>query len=180
MFVNSNYTCEKVDKSSKKEKQHMIRKTISLFAVSGLVLIIGCGGNSTTSESNKSPDSTIAQPTDGYDTWVTNDPIDAFAAPVAQKVCDLMRAWSPPVETSATQVAELEKWAKELEDLIGSPSDSVYSNSYVPILGLALAMLAYEDKYPTNDSFGMSAGFTDTECNSMGMTPENSKFASAD
>ena len=29
----------------------MIHKTISLFAVSGLVLIIGCGGNSTTSES---------------------------------------------------------------------------------------------------------------------------------
>jgi hypothetical protein len=154
----------------------MIRKTISLFAVSGLVLIIGCGGNSTTSESNKSPDSTIAQPTDGYDTWVTNDPIDVFSAPV----CDLMRAWSPPAETSATQVAELDKWAKELEDLIGSPSDSVYSNSYVPILGLALAMLAYEQKYPTYDRFGMSAGFTDTECNSMGMTPENSKFASAD
>jgi hypothetical protein len=171
-----------LDPSAKlqKGKLKMIRKTISLIAISGLVLIIGCGGNSTTSESNKSPDSTIAQPTDGYDTWVTNDPIDAFSAPVAQKVCDLMRAWSPPAETSATQVAELDKWAKELEDLIGSPSDSVYSNSYVPILGLALAMLAYEDKYPTNDRFGMSAGFTDTECNSMGMTPENSKFASAD
>jgi len=161
-------------------KEKMIRKTFSLWAVGGLTLILGCGGNSSTNESSETPASTIAQPTEDEATWVTNDPIDGFAAPAAQKVCDLMREWSPPVETSATQVAELEKWAKKLEDFIGSPSDSIYSNSYVPILGLALAMLAYEQKYPTYDRFGMSAGFTDTECNSMGMTPENSKFAYAD
>ena len=161
-------------------KGKKIRKTFSLLAVCGLTLIIGCGGNSTTKESSETTDSTIAQPSEDEATWVTNDPIDVFAAPAAQKVCDLMRVWSPPVETSATQVAELEKWAKKLEGFIGSPSDSVYSNSYVPILGLALAMLAYEQKYPTYDRFGMSAGFTDTECNSMGMTAENSKFAYAD
>jgi hypothetical protein len=75
-------------------------------------------------------------------TWVINAPGDAFSAAAAQTVCDLMRAWAPPVGTSAEQVADLEKYAGSLRRLVGSPSDAMYSASHAKILGHAEALLA--------------------------------------
>jgi hypothetical protein len=154
----------------------MIRKTISLIAISGLALIIGCGGNSTTNESSESPDSTIAQPTEDEATWVINAPGDAFSAAAAQTVCDLMRDWAPPAETSTAQVAELEKYANSLRRLVGKPSDAMYSASHAKILGHAEALLINEQQYPTDGVMPASFGWIDGACEKLGLTPENSRF----
>lgn len=158
----------------------MIRKAIAVIALSGLSLIVGCGGGSSSNETSDTSDTTVAQLTEDEPTWVTNAPGDAFSAPAAQTVCDLMRAWGPPIETSAAQVAELERYTNSLSRLVGSPSDATYSDTYVLILGLALAMLEYEEKYPADKVIGFSALGADSECDSKGMTPENSKFGLKD
>ena len=54
------------------------------------------------------------------------------------------------------------------------------SDTYLQILSSAMAALAFEEKYPTNDVTGFSFGSTDAQCESKGMTPENSKFAYVD
>jgi hypothetical protein len=158
----------------------VIRKTLSVIALSGLSLIVGCGGGSSSNESSDAPDTTVAQATEDEPTWVINAPGDAFSAPAAQTVCDLMRSWAPPIETSATQVAELQKYADSLRRLIGSPSDAMYSASHAQILGHADALLINEEKYPSDDLMPASYGWIDGSCENLGLTPENSRFGLKD
>jgi len=154
----------------------MHHKQLSVIAFFGLSLIVGCGGSSSSGDSNEPSDTTVAQTTENEATWVINGPGDAYSAPAAQTVCDLMRSWAPPIETSATQVAELQKYADSLRRLIGSPSDAMYSASHAKILGHAEALLINEEKYPSDDSMPASFGWIDGNCEDLGLTPENSKF----
>lgn len=158
----------------------MNNKFISLIAACGLTLIVGCGGNSSTTDTTEISDSTTTQSAEDLPTWVINSPGDAFSAVAAQTVCDIMRTWSPPIETSAEQVAELEKYTNSLRTLIGSPSDSMYGGSHVTILALAEALLANEENYPTDDVMNASFGFTEGTCDDLGLTPENSKYGLKD
>jgi hypothetical protein len=158
----------------------MLRKTISIIVLSGLSLIVSCGGGSSSNKSSDASDTTVAQSTGNEPTWVINAPGDAFSAAAAQTVCDLMRAWAPPAKTSPSQVAELEKYANSLRRLVGKPSDAMYSASHAKILGHAEALLVNEEKYPTDDVFSASFGWIDSACENLGLTPENSKFGLKD
>jgi hypothetical protein len=158
----------------------MLRKTISVIAFSGLSLIVGCGGGSSSNESSDASDTTVAQSTENEPTWVINAPGDAFSAAAAQTVCDLMRAWATPIETSPAQVAELKKYANSLKRLVGSPADAMYSASHAKILGHAEALLLNEEQYPTDDVMPASFGWIDGNCENLGLTPENSKFGLKD
>jgi hypothetical protein len=156
----------------------MKSKTLSLFVVSGLVLFAGCGGSKSTNESSKTSEVIATESTQAENeaTWVINAPGDAFSAAAAQTVCDLMRAWAPPVGTSAEQVADLEKYAGSLRRLVGSPSGA----SHAKILGHAEALLANEEKYPGDDVMPASFGWIEGACDDLGLTPENSKFGLKD
>jgi hypothetical protein len=154
----------------------MIRKNLSLITICGLTLLSSCGGISSSNESSEGSETSITQPTEAEPTWVINAPGDAFSAAAAQTVCDLMRAWATPIETSSAQVAELEKYADSLRGLVGSPTDAMYSASHAKILGHAEALLLNEEQYPTEDVMPASFGWIDGNCENLGLTPENSRF----
>ncbi len=159
---------------------NMNRKSLVLFAVCGLTLLASCGGGSSSNESSDASDTTVAQSTENEPTWVINAPGDAFSAAAAQTVCDLMRAWATPNETTSTQVAELQKYANSLRRLVGSPADAMYSASHAKILGHAEALLLNEEQYPTDDVMPASFGWIDGNCENLGLTPENSEFGLKD
>lgn len=158
----------------------MLRKTISVIALSGLTLLVGCGGGSSSVESNESSNTTVPQSAADEPTWVVNSPGDAFAGPAAQTVCNLLRIWFPPNKTSPEQVAELTEATDFLRSMVGSPTDNLYAESYVALLGLSEAQLSNEQNYPTNDYYAFTYDYVETTCNNLGLTEENSEFGITD
>ena len=158
----------------------MIRKTFSLLAMCGLTFMASCGSTTSTTDSTEVSESSVAESTENEATWVINAPGDAFSAAAAQTVCDLMRVWAPPVETSDTQVMQLQKYTDSLRKLIGSPSDALYGGTHVTILGHSEALLANEAEYPTDEVMPASFGWIEGACDDLGLTPENSKYGLKD
>ena len=158
----------------------MSKKFLSVVAICGLTFLTSCGGGSSSNGSSENSDSTIAQSNPDEPTLVINAPGDAFSAPAAQTVCDLMRDWAPPVETPKEQVDILKKYSDSLRRLIGSPTDAMYSASHAKILGHAEALLLNEEQYPTDNVMPASFGFVEGNCENLGLTPENSKFGLKD
>lgn len=158
----------------------MLRKTISVIALSGFTLLVSCGGGSSSSESTDAPETTVASSTENEPTWVVNSPGDAFAAPAAQTVCNLLRIWFPPNKTSPEQVAELTEATDFLRSMVGSPTDYMYAETYVSLLGLSEAQLSNEQNYPTDDYYAFTYDYVETTCNDLGLTEENSEFGITD
>ena len=158
-----------------------MRKVISLMC--GLSLIVGCGGNTSTDGSSEQNEPTVAQPDESTvastsvdePTWVLKTANDAYQAPIAQTVCDLMRDLPPPAESSAAQVENLEKWANNLRKMM-----SAASRTYATILGAAEAILVHERKTPTPTRYSATGTAVDGWCDDLGLTPENSKFGLGD
>lgn len=163
--------------SHKNEYVVSMRKVISLIC--GFSLIVGCGGNTSTDGSDELNEPTVAQsdePTvtstsEDEPTWVLKTANDAYQAPVAQTVCDLMRDLPPPDESSAAQVESLEKWANNLRTMM-----SAASRTYATILAAAEAILVHERKTPTPTRYSATGTAVDGWCDDLGLTPENSKF----
>ena len=119
-------------------------------------------------------DGAIGTPTTtaSYDpTWIVVTPNDVYAAPFAQTVCDIMRTWRPPAETTSEDVARLKKAMSQLSKFVDESSPT-----YLNIEVSAAALIEYERKYPTDKKFPFSKGLSEIECDRWGFTPTNSKY----
>ena len=105
-------------------------------------------------------------------TWKTVVPEDVFTAPFAQEVCDLLRSWRPPAETSAEQFELLSRATASLEKFILSSN----SQTYLTISVIASGAIDYEKRYPNDSVFPITFSLSLDECNLLGFTSENSKW----
>ena len=121
---------------------------------------------------------TIEEPT-----WVfgdTGDPVgdslNAFVAPFVQPVCDTLRQWKPPAETTKEEFNDFSKQVAQLKKMIGSPSKPTFKDTYWVIYSLAEEALDYERRHPNDEYSAFTASMGPRECDRLNFTTANSKF----
>lgn len=169
--------------------------TIALAAALLALCSCGGGGGSETGESSTiaiptetqeapsppgSGDSTGAATSDDQPTWILKDKMgfDAFTAPFAQAACDTLDRWRAPAETTSEEVSNFSSLVKILKEMVGSPADSSFSDTYWEVLALADAALEYEREHPedTNSSWSVGTGMHKSICSSLNLNERNSRF----
>ena len=105
------------------------------------------------------------------------DSLNAFVAPFVQPVCDTLRQWGAPAETTKKEFNDFSKQVASLKRAIGSPSEPTFRDTYWLIYSFAEAALDYERKHP-NDKYGAWTTIMDApgECDRLNFTSANSKF----
>lgn len=132
--------------------------------VATLVLLVGCSSGSSMSSDTNTP------------TWTTVTAGDILIAPFAQAVCDILETWRPPADTSARDVQALSIALSSLVEISGSPSDPLYSDTYLYIALKANGALDYEKKYPSDKRFGFSFSLDEDVCSKFGFNASNSQY----
>ena len=139
----------------------------TLKGVTNFTGISSCVDNETTTVDNETTTNQIGP------TWITKTSGDVFIAPFAQTVCDIMRTWQPPAETTSKQASLLEKANSNLLESILSNSES---ETYLNILVQSETMLEFGQKNPAASKYPISKNNLEFECDYYGFTSENSKF----
>ncbi|CAB4647494.1 unannotated protein [freshwater metagenome] len=138
------------------------------------IIFASCGSSQSTDSDVQATTTTVKEGA----TWVIVNPIDAYAAPFAQAVCDTLTVWKPPVDSTTKEVADFTKRVAALKRMIGSPDDATFSMTYWGLYGIANAALEYERKYPNAETRGWSLSMgIRHECVPLNLTEENSKYA---
>ena len=154
-----------------RDSRNLLKSFLGTVCIS--LLVASCGSGQSTDSDVQVTTSTI---TEGA-TWVIVKPIDAYAAPFAQAVCDTLAVWKPPAESTAKEVADFTKLVAELKDMIGSLDDATFSMTYMGLYGIANAALEYERKHPNNENGAWTIGMgLRNECVPLNLTEENSKY----
>lgn len=108
--------------------------------------------------------------------WVTGDSMDIFVAPFVQAVCDTLRGWKAPAETTKNEFTDFEKQVASLKEMIGSPSEPSFSDTYWKILILAAEALDYERRHPNDKYPAFTLSYGPDECDRLNFTSDNSSF----
>ena len=104
------------------------------------------------------------------------DSLNAFVAPFVQPVCDTLRQWGAPAETTKKEFNDFSKQVASLKRMIGSPSEPTFRDTYWLIYSFAEEALDYERRHP-NDKYGAwTASDGPRECDRLNFTSANSKF----
>jgi hypothetical protein len=108
--------------------------------------------------------------------WVYKNNGDVFVAPFVQPVCDTLRVWKAPVETTKIEFDEFSEQVAQLKKMIGSPSEPTFSDTYWNILSLAAEALDYERRHPNDRYPGFTLSYGPKSCDILNFTVANSKF----
>ena len=108
--------------------------------------------------------------------WVYGDAGDAFVAPFVQPVCDTLRQWKAPAETTKEEFNDFSKQVAQLKKMIGSPSEPTFSDTYWLIYSFAEEALDYERRHPNDEYSAFTASMGPRECDRLNFTTANSKF----
>ena len=142
--------------------------------------LISCKTDDATTTTILSATTTTIEETANWDLGDTGDSfgdsLNAFVAPFVQPVCDTLRLWKPPAETTKKEFDDFSKQVARLKKAIGSPSKPTFKDTYWAIYTLAEGALDHERKYP-NDKYGaFTASYGPRECDRLNFTTANSKF----
>lgn len=142
------------------------------------LLMMSCGSTDTLN-SETATTTTVEESAN----WVygdTGDPVvdslNVFVAPFVQPVCDTLRQWKPPAETTKKEFDDFAKQVAALKDMIGSPSKPTFRDTYWTIYSLAEEALDYERRHPNDKYSAFTASFGPRECDRLNFTTANSKF----
>jgi hypothetical protein len=160
-----------------------IKSSTYLIIWSSLLSVTGCGSTqngATPTDPTEPSVSTISPATTQPETadWVMKNARDGFVAPWAQTVCDTLDTWKAPAETTSSEVADFKTLLSNMRDLMGKPSDQMWSDTYLMIYSIGEAALKYESKYPKDIDrpFTISQKYHHMECHPLKLVFRNSKF----
>jgi hypothetical protein len=108
--------------------------------------------------------------------WVYKNSSDVFVAPFVQPVCDTLRQWKAPVETTKKEFDDFSKQVTALKEMIGSPAKSSFSDTYWTILSLAAEALDYERRHPNDKYAAFTLSYGPKACDLLNFTVDNSRF----
>lgn len=123
---------------------------------------------------------TITTTTEETANWVYGVPSDVFVAPFVQPVCDTLRVWKAPAETTSEEFRRFSQQVTDLKKMIGSPSDPSFSDTYWRILALASEALDFERRHPNDKYPAFTSSYGPKECDRLNFTPDNSRFGVSD
>ena len=108
--------------------------------------------------------------------WVYKNSGDVFVAPFVQPVCDTLREWKAPAETTKEEFDNFSNQVAALKRMIGPPTKPTFSDTYWNILALAAEALDYERRHPNDKYPAFTLSYGPKACDLLNFTVDNSRF----